>query len=355
MRPSRLALAGTVLSLLVACGRKTSHDEAPAPFGAWSSEGTGAALPSAVEGSLRVGRRAIDFGVYLPEVPTLPEVSAAQQAARDLFPGVAVLASPDSTPPPTALVFSPSVTNLPPPTLDQIRYDGRGVRAGQAEAIAASKGLVAVVLRFDDDPDLSRLHGAQQLAVAIARAGHGAIWDEATREVYTTDEWQKVRLEGWEGARVEARRQIAIHYDDSPGGRRRLVTLGMVKLGFPDLVLADVLPNEIGGASRVLDGVAQLLVEGASVGAGGTLDFDLSAVKHEGARRALLSAPGAATRLRGPLTLAPLAPEAGDPDNRIVEIHFPLYDQAVATARALPPPSPADAGSAPARSDAGSK
>ena len=159
-----------------------------------------------------------------------------------------VLTGPTQTPPPTALVFSPSARALPPPTVDDLRFNGRGLRAGEAEAIAASKGLIAIVARLND-PNLGSLHRIEELARDVARTSRGVIWDEATRELYSVDEWQRVRIDGWEGDRPEVRRQIAVRYDDSPGGKNRLITLGMVKLGLPDLELVGVAPGEVGGVN----------------------------------------------------------------------------------------------------------
>jgi hypothetical protein len=321
-----------LLAIVAACHRTPPPSETSTSFDSWGIEDGG--LPRTLEGSLLVGRRAIDMGVYLPTVPSTEQLAAVQETAKERLPAVTVLSGSGHAAPPTALVLSPDVKDLPPPTLEMIRFDGRGFFPGQAEAVVASKGLVAIVLRLDDDPGLARLRATQQLALATARAGGGVIWDEATREVYAADEWQKVRVDGWEGDRPEVRRHIALHYDNSAAGGHRLTTHGMQKLGLPDLVLTNVLPNEIGSATRVLDGAAQLLAEGATLGPGGVLRFDLDAVQHQGARRAFESSAGTAILLSGPVTLVPVAPEPGDPDNRIVAIRFPVYDGFIAAERA---------------------
>jgi hypothetical protein len=327
-------LSGVALFLASAA----CHQRAPAPDssnwspGAWGPNDAGP--PAELEGSILVGRRAIDLGIYIPSTPAAEDVAAAQEMAKNRLAGLTILTSPEHAELPNALVFSPKIEMLPPPTLELIHSDGRGLRPGQAESIASSRGLIAIVVSLDDDPTFTRLHQLQLLALDIAKANGGAIWEEATREVYSVPEWQKVRVDGWEEDRPEVRRHIALHYDDSrdgpgPNGRGRLVTLGMEKFGLPDLAVQAVRRSEVGNATRVIDGVAQLLVEGAKLDPGGVLTFDLNAVKQQIARTALL---GVSRPIANTVTLVPVPREKGDADNRLVEVRFPV------------PPAPAASG-----------
>jgi hypothetical protein len=347
VRVTVVLLLAATSSSLAACHSSSSSPHAELPFTAWSA--ADAAVPAEVEGSVTIPRRAIDIGLYLPESPRADQVAAIRTSTGSMLPGVNLLSNPERADPPTALVFSPKLESLPPPTPAQIKFEGRGIRPGQAEAIAQSKGVVVIILRLDDDATLSRLRASQSLALEAVRANGGVLWDEATHEIYSADEWQRVRVDGWEGNVPEVRKHIALHYDDSPGGGDRLVTFGMVKFGLPDLIVGDIAPAEIGSATRVLDGIAQLLVEGAVLDAGGILHFDLAAVKHPGAKLAFLAASSASSKLRGPATLVPVPPRLVDPDNRLLEVHFPMYEEAKLAERqaASSLSAPPDAGSPP--------
>jgi hypothetical protein len=307
-------------------------------------------LPDSIEGSLTVERREFDLGIYTPTPPSSQDLEAAQAEAHGRLPGVTVLPSKRTVDAPTALIFAPSIQALPPPTPDFIRTDGRGIRTGQADLIAGSQGLIAMAFRFDDDASLARLHAVQVLALDVARNGIGAIWDESTREIYGADEWARVRVEGWEGNRPDVRRHIAIRYDDSPLGGRRLLSLGMQKFGLPDLVVNGVAARDVGNATRIIDGLAQLLVEGATLEPGGVMHLNFGAIKHAGARKTYMEAAGAGAMFAWTLTLTPMPRVQGDPDNRLVAVRFPSL------------PAPPDAGGtetpqapAPAAADAGAR
>jgi hypothetical protein len=328
----RIAMVAGV-TLLAACHRNPKQDP-NAPYDTWAANDAG--LPASLEGSLVVGRRAIDLGIYTAGPISSDALNEAKVLARTRLKGVTLLTSPDDEKkeaPPTVLVFTPSIDALPPPTVELIRGDGRGIRPADAEAIAASRGVIALVARFDDDPTLSRVHELQGIALDAARDAQGTIWDESTREIYSVAEWDRVRIQGWQGDLPEVRRHISLHYDDSTG-HGRLVTLGMLKFGEPDLVFVGVGPTEVGAATRVLDTVAQLLVEGARVEPGGRLTLDVDHIRHVVARASMLVAPGPLAK-PATATLTPAHAEQGDPENRLVEVHLSVP---------LVPPPPLDAG-----------
>ena len=80
---------------------------------------------------------------------------------------------------------------------------------------------------------------------AAAKKWKGYPWDEATRELFTADAWQKKRVDGWSAGRPIASNHIVVHfYENGPTGYR-LVSLGMQKLALPDLAI-DGAPQDFG-------------------------------------------------------------------------------------------------------------
>jgi hypothetical protein len=292
-----------------------------------------AAPPASLEGSLAVGHRPIDFGVYLPATAPQMLLDSARAATKKRVPDLPLQEKPGAAPPPFVVVFAPPIADVPPPSPDQIRLFGRGLDDAQAASAAASQGVLAFAFILDGDPKLARLHATQQLALEVARPAGGFIWDEETRELFTPTRWQAQRVDGWEGDLPTVVQHIVIHYYATDGGKHRAITLGMVKFGLPDLVVDDVPLNESDDMSTIVDCAAQLLVEGATLGKNGRLTIDLSAIRQTGAKKAILARVRSGAKRLGQVELALTTPEEGDPDNRLVVLRFPMYPGATAGER----------------------
>jgi len=250
----------------------------------------------------------------------------AERLVRARFPGMTVRTKPDpGAAPPAALVFAPEIASVAPPSAEHLAYFGRGLDAEQVKAAAASKGVLVLSWSLEADTKLERLRKAQELGLELAKKYGGFVWDETTRELYTADEWRKRRVEGWEGELPNVERHVVIHYYGTDQGKHRAITLGMVKLGLPDLVVEDVPIAHSDGVSTLITAAAQLLVEGAAVGPGGRLAVDINAIRHTGARTGYVKAAVSGAALRGNVTFAIAKSEEGDPDNRLVEVRFDGY------------------------------
>jgi uncharacterized protein YegJ (DUF2314 family) len=343
--PRHLTLAVLLLSLATAggaCRREASPRPEPAqrvvePAPAASTAAGASTDPAAprppLSASLAQGARDFGFGVYLPAPVPAAQARAALDAMKQRFPGVPVLAAPSRADRPNALVFAPPLAEFSPPSLESLRYFGRGLDAEQAKAASASRGVLVLAWSLDADPTLARLRAAESLVHELATQLGGTIWDESTRELFSLDAWKKSRLGTWSGDLPNAKEHVVIHYYDAGGGRHRAITLGMQKLGLPDLVVSDVSQVEATGMTLVIDAVAQALVEGASLAPGGELAFDLRAIRQPAAHDALIGAAGRGATLRGRVHLEPARAEEGDPENRIVELTFPAYPGATAEER----------------------
>jgi hypothetical protein len=343
-----ISLAGGTL-VLPACHHDSSSP-APAPHASASSapavSGSSpgdAALPSGSdsdepafppEGSPVIPLRPIDFGIYLRTAVSPAVAADTRKKIGDLFPTATLLSEPGNVPPPTVLVAAPEIEGfaLPPPEmLTRFSLDLSPAQIAQAES---SKGILVFSWLLDADPTRAELRKAQQAVLDVARKNGGLIWDETTRELYSPESWTKLRVEGWQGDIPDARRHFTTHYYQEDE-LHRAVTLGLAKLGLPDLVIEDVAPSMAKGAVEVMDAVAQAFAEGATVGPRGRLALDLSTIQHKAARAAYLAAAAANTNatLHGNVTLALAEPEESDAENRLLEVRFDDYPGATARER----------------------
>jgi hypothetical protein len=316
-----LTLAAGALTLaasaLVGCHGKTAEPALAA--------GDSGAVAVDAGPPFRVDSRAVDFGVYLATVVPPAVLTGMQDDARKKFPGLAVFKEPKETRTPGVFVFAPNVAGFPPPSVEQLGYIGRGLDDAAAKKAAASKGVVILAWKLNGDPKLAHLRDAQRFVLDAAQKNGGFVWDETTRQLYTTDAWQKARIDTWDGELPDMRRDLTIHYYETDTGHHRAITLGMEKFGFPDIVVADVVPNAAGPMTSLMDVAAQLLVEGATVGANGALTLDLEAIHHKAAKAGFVAAAGKAATVSGIVTLVPRTPEKGDPPNRLVEMKFDSF------------------------------
>jgi uncharacterized protein YegJ (DUF2314 family) len=163
------------------------------------------------------------------------------------------------------------------------------------------------------------LHDADALTACLAKETGGLIWDEDTRQMFALDAWQKARLDAWVGDVPIVHLHITVHAYNN-GELARSVTLGMAKLGLPDLVVQAHPTNDAELVSWMIAFVAQALVERGSLAADGTLDLELAALAAPIAREMAAAAPGRGGAGKARLRLVEAKPDEGDAENRLLEI-----------------------------------
>jgi hypothetical protein len=125
-----------------------------------------------------------------------------------------------------------------PPDMMSLQYFGRGVSSEQAMALQDSSN--AVVLEFAHPKKYvgTALHAADEFAEDVARKSGGLVWDEETREVFSPDAWHQKRLATWNSEVPDVSGQTVIHIYPK-GEYPRAITLGMSKMGLPDVVIEE--------------------------------------------------------------------------------------------------------------------
>ena len=166
------------------------------------------------------------------------------------------------------------------------------------------------------------LLAATRFAHQLASERAGFLWDAETREYYPPQRWKEERLDGWSGGAPSLPAHITMHVYGE-GESLRVITLGMAKLGLPDLVVEQVprsMSNEMG---TLVNGVAQLLAEGLELPEDGTLNVDLTRVKDAKVKRRLEGMMGEGARRKMKLRAIEARRDRGDPENHLLEIAFP--------------------------------
>ncbi len=213
-----------------------------------------------------------------------------------------------------------------PPSLDSLKYRGEGLSPQQEQALEKSRDAVVLEFAHPKASVWTALREATILVVDLARRTGGLIFDEETRQVFTPDAWKKKRIDSWpasvEVPRVSQQFTIDVY---QLGEYDRAVTLGLSKMGLPDLVLQELPESSSGQAGNVINYVAQRLAEGQELTTSGKLRLDLHAIVNVPERDDALKSLKSGALATACLFLKPGKRDDGDPKNRLIEISADLY------------------------------
>jgi len=210
-----------------------------------------------------------------------------------------------------------------PPDPEALRYFGYGLSSKQAEALQKVDRAFILEFAHPRKDVWKALRTAAELTSEIAAKTDGLVWDQQTREVFAPESWREHRIAQWsEPPRVS--RQTVIH-EYNTGHSVRAITLGMAKMGLPDLVVEDSGWSSSGQIGNLINLVSQALAEGQRLPKYGEFRLVLEQIKNVDQREEILkSLKTNATRV-GCLTLIPGRWEEGDPRNTLVELTFDRY------------------------------
>lgn len=125
--------------------------------------------------------------------------------------------------------------DYPPPKVEYLEHKGFGLSPEQGTALQKSKVVLVLDFFVVKPKDYDYLLAANELALAVAKASGGLIWDEETRELYSAEKWQAVRL----STEHFVYANTSMHAYQLPSKNYRTVTFGMRKLGAPDLMITE--------------------------------------------------------------------------------------------------------------------
>lgn len=302
-------------------GACRDHDE-PAHVAVAPPE-TPASVPSklpAPRGSLRDPGLA-SFGVYHLSPQKQSPLALARALAKKAGFELADEAPKSAPTRRLVKIEAMAIAEMRPPNLTTLEFRGRELTPAERRRLQAAQSFTAVAF-FAPSADAVRAYrAALGVMRELGRRTDGFVEDEAQREVMTPAVVGK-KLEAWRGDFPDVRRHVSLDmYRD--GELMRIVSLGMEKLGLPDISVAGVSMHDVDAMGNLISVALQTLVENPTLARTGELDLALDKIHFEGLRKAMrdsikANATGVAT-----VYLASAEPQKGDAANRQLEIVFP--------------------------------
>ena len=171
---------------------------------------------------------------------------------------------------------------------------------------------------------LNSLQTANRIVDALARETGGLLWDEETREVFSPDEWHRVRISLWKERFPKVSDHTTIHAYKKDE-YVRAITLGMAKFGLPDVVIEDFSWSANSSIGNLINFFCQSIVEGAVIDRPGEFDLDLRKIMNREVRETQIKSLKSTADVVGLLSIKKGKWEDSDPNNRLIEITFDRY------------------------------
>jgi len=211
-----------------------------------------------------------------------------------------------------------------PPGIESLRYSGHGLTLAEGHELQACER--ALILEFGHPRNYvwTGLRQANTIVDDLVRRARGFAWDEETREVFSIEAWHERRSASWNGDVPDVSFETTIHIYDN-NGSVRAVSLGMSKIGLPDITMSSSGWSNRGEIVNLINILSQCLAEGKPIPSTGDVRLDLLEVKNTDVLdRQLKSRKGKGYRAAC-LTLKPGQREEGDPKNRLIQLQFDRY------------------------------
>lgn len=197
----------------------------------------------------------VSYAVYFEARPTKPPTDVLKRLVEGS--GFTLLTEAKEAKGASVYGFDPGVTNAPPPDATMLEHFGRGVAPERRAIIAASKAMYALEFRYPSSELPGALKSADALALAFASETDGVLYDAETRELFTLEAFRKLRAPAWTETTPIVRRHVTLHAYQADDGYR-IVSLGMSKLGLPDVCVNQLPGDRLGSTGNFLS----LLMQG---------------------------------------------------------------------------------------------
>ncbi len=221
----------------------------------------------------------------------------------------------------TAVVRAAPVSELPPPSLDDLKHSARGL-SDIAQQALQNPGAISVIETAGPNAQAVKTYRAiLEAVIALEKAGRGVILDSETRESFSQEAFAK-RLEDWTNDTPFVQRHVTLHaYLD--GELVRIVSLGMQRFGLPDISTKGVSASDLDAMSMLLNVTLQTMFERPNVADVGHLDVDVAKLVSAPMVSAFKSTTFKNASGKASLEALAVPPELGDADNRLIEVVFP--------------------------------
>lgn len=198
--------------------------------------------------------------------------------------------------------------DCPPPEPEFVQLFNLGLTPQQATALQSTQAAMILNFVYPKGQAWDRLRAALQLTGDLAAATGGLIWDNETRQIFTPAAWNELRVDRWTAAIPDINDHTILHAYET-NGHMRLVTLGMGKVGLPDIVVNQVPRSACSNVGHLFNVFCQTIAERPVIDRRGEFDLDHGRIRPD-------------TTGTAPLTVKIGTHDDGDPDNRLLEITF---------------------------------
>lgn len=232
----------------------------------------------------------------------------------------------------TATVVEDAQTELPPPQGDSLQYFTRDLSDAELSTLAASSHVLVLTFAHPQRLALPALARADRVAYDVAQALDGVLYDVELRRAVGAARWQSGRLASGAEALPSVIEHTAIHaYRD--GDWIRSVTVGMRKLGLPELAATEVSAGNSTQVAWLINAIGQRMIEGQRPDPEGWFDLDLRTIKHLEVRERITAEVKSNGTAKGRFQLTATHPQEGDADNLLLALGFDAYDGPDTSAR----------------------
>jgi len=277
-------------------------------------------------GALMQKQITFQFAIYYLSAPVKSPVEALDKLLKENLFRFRRVGKVVSTGKPlmSAQVVSNARKSYAPPSIKSLQYFGRGLSQQQAEALQNSEQALILTFSLPKEQLWRGMRAATQLASSLAHEAGGLLWDEEARLVFAPDAWDKQRINDWAEQVPDISDHIVVHLYKKRD-YVRAISLGMAKFGLPDIIINDFPWSLNDNMVNIISLFGQATAEGATIEKAGEFDLDIRAIKNSQLRERQVTSLKPNATAKTLLLLREGTQEAGDPNNRLIEITFERY------------------------------
>lgn len=215
-------------------------------------------------------------------------------------------------------------TDYQAPTLESLKYSGKGVSKEQADKLQDVSSALIMDFSIPLKNRATALKEVSKFVAEIAKRTNGIIWDEETRLSFGHEAWVSARVNSFQDGIPDISKHITIHaYKD--GEYIRAISLGMIKFGLPDIEVSDFSWSKNRSVGNLVNLLGQQLYDGSEIGEKGVFVLNADKIKHKETREKIKESLYDNAVGEVEVHLIKGKHDEGDPNNRIIEVVFDHY------------------------------
>jgi len=264
-----------------------------------------------------------EFAIYLKDNPNKNFSDIIKDIIQNKSMNLILVDDPstDLSKPQIKIRVPADIDSYSPPSIDSLKYLSKGIEENEFNIISNSKYAVIFDFYTNKENLIATMKNAYEILYILAKENNGYIWDDITRECFSVDYWNVVRLEDMKNDNLNIKKHIAMHYYKS-GQYYREITLGMQKFGLPDILINDLTANDSNSLGNLINLTCQKLFENGKIDNEGKLKLDINEIKNKDFKNNLISSLNKNAKKKIEIDIVNGQKEEGDPENRLIEIYF---------------------------------